>query len=143
VGRDGRDAVRVVVRALALAAAAGVLGAAFLPWTVSGSVVRDSFATVRSARLIGIGGPDGVGVALGAWYFVPAVVLAAVLAAVLGRERWAGAASVVVGLAVLAGALVVLRSPVATGIGVIVAVPSAVVAVVAGAVLALSGRRES
>jgi hypothetical protein len=132
-----------VARAVALGAAAGVVAAAFLPWTVSGSVARDSFATVRSARLIGLGGPDWVTAALGAWYFVPALVLGAVLAAVLGRDRGAGAAAAGAGLAALVGALVVLRSPVAAGIGVIVAVPVAAVAVVAGGVLALTARRGS
>ena len=74
-----------------------VVLAGLLPWTVSGEVVRNSFATVRSARLLGIGDHAVITAALGAWYFVPAVAGLSCLAAVLGRNRLAGIMAAVVG----------------------------------------------
>jgi hypothetical protein len=113
-------------------AAIVVVAAAFLPWTVSGSVARHSFATVRSARLLGIGDHPLIDLVLGAWYFVPAVAGMAWLAAVLGRRRLAGAACAVVGAAAVGAAVAVLRAPLGIGAGVPVALIAGVVALVAG-----------
>jgi hypothetical protein len=113
-------------------AAVVVVLAAFLPWTVSGSAARHSFATVRSARLLDLGDHPVTAAALGAWYFVPAVAGLACLAAALGRRRLAGVASAFVGAAALAAAVAVLRAPLGVGAGVWVALPAGAFALVAG-----------
>ena len=126
-GRAGR-----ILRWVGPAAAIVVVVAAFLPWTVSGSAARHSFATVRSARLLGLGDHPVLDVVLGAWYFVPAVAGLACLAAVLGRRRLAGAACAVVGAAAVIAAVAVLRAPLGIGVGVPVALVAGAVALVAG-----------
>jgi len=138
-GWSGR--VRLVLRAVAVAAAATVVVAGFLPWTISGSVVRDSFATARSARLLDAGDHPVTGAAQAAWHLVPAVAVAAALAAVLGRDRGVGALTAVVGATAVAGGFAVVRSPVAIGAGVPLAIGAGTTALVSGIGLAVGGRR--
>ena len=106
--------------------------AALLPWTISGTAVRNSFATVRSARLLGIGDSTVITALLGLWYLVPALAGVALLGAVLGRSRVAGVASAVVGIAALTAASAVARAPLATGAGVWMAFAAGAVALVGG-----------
>jgi hypothetical protein len=131
---------RRILRWLAPVAAVAVAGTAFAPWTVSGYAVRHSFATVRSARLLGLGDHAVVTALLGAWYFVPALAAGAGLAAVLGRDRLAGVLAAAVGGAAVGAALVVWRAPVGTGVGVPLALAAGVVAALAGLALAVGDR---
>jgi hypothetical protein len=107
-GRSGPPARLLrVARVGAPVAAVAVVVAGLLPWTVSGEAVRNSFATVRSARLLGIGDHAVITAVLGAWFFVPAVAGLACLAAVVGRNRLAGIGAAVVGGAALVAATAV------------------------------------
>jgi hypothetical protein len=130
---------RPVRRWLAPAAAVVVAAAAVAPWTLSGSAERNSFATVRSARLLGLGDHPVIAALLAAWYFVPALAGLACLAAILHRGRLAGIASAVVGAAALAAGAAVLRSPLAPRAGVWVALVAGLVALAGGAVLVRTG----
>jgi hypothetical protein len=124
-----------VARVGAPAAAVAVVLAGLLPWTASGEVVRNSFATVRSARLLGIGDHAVITAVLGAWYFVPAVAGLSCLAAVLGRNRLAGIGAAVVGGAALLAATAVLHAPLSTGAGPWVALVAGAVALASGLAL--------
>jgi hypothetical protein len=137
-GRSGPPARLLrVARVGAPVAAVAVVVAGLLPWTVSGEAVRNSFATVRSARLLGIGDHAVITAVLGAWFFVPAVAGLACLAAVVGRNRLAGIGAAVVGGAALVAATAVLRAPLSTGAGPWAALVAGLIALAAGLVLAV------
>jgi hypothetical protein len=117
-----------VAGAAAVAGLAGTVAAAFLPWTVSGAAVRNSFASVRTARLLDSGDHAALSAVLGAWYAMPALAAATVLALVLGRRRLAGAGALVVGGAALVLAGAVLAAPIAHGAGPVVALATGALA---------------
>jgi hypothetical protein len=124
------------------AASVVVVIAAFLPWTTSGTAVRNSFATVRSARLLGIGDAEVITTLLGLWYLVPALAGLALLSAVLGRFRLAGVISGVVGLAAVIASVAVARAPLEVGAGVVLARAAGLVALGAGLAALFPVRRD-
>jgi hypothetical protein len=134
-----RPAVPVAV-GVAVTGLVGTVAAAFLTWTVSGAAGRNSFASVRTARLLDSGDHAAASALLGVWYAVPALAAAAVLALVLGRRRLAGAGAIVVGVLALALAGAVLAAPIAHGAGPVVALATGVLALAGGVALARSGR---
>jgi len=100
-----------------VAGAALVVLGAFLPWVISGSATRSSFATVRSADRLGVV-PDGVALALlRSWYLVPLAAAIIPVAVVLGRRRLALITAVALaGVAAVVAGLVIHASP-STGAG--------------------------
>jgi hypothetical protein len=138
------DRSRPAISVAAVTAVAGIGGtvaAAFLPWTVSGAAARNSFATVRTARLLDLGDHAALSVLLGAWFAVPALAAATVLALVLGRRRLAAAGAVLVGALALVLAVAVLVAPIAHGAGPVVAVATGLLALAGGIALARPVRR--
>lgn len=115
--------------------AALVAGAAMvLPWTRSGAVARNAFATVGSAVRLGVL-PDGpLGVVVLVWFAVPFLALAALLASATGRARIAAGLAGLTGLAAGSLAVAVLRGPLATGAGAVVGLVASAVAVAAAVV---------
>ena len=127
-------------RAVAPLAACGVVVAAFLPWTISGSARRNSFSTVRSARILEVAGEGAGHVVLGFWFFVPALAAAALLLWVLHRYRAAGIVAAVVGAAAVAFAAVIAAAPIGQGSGVRPTLVLGLVALVAGVATAWLAR---
>lgn len=114
--------------------------ATLLPWTVSGTVGRNAFATVGSAVRLGVlaDGP-GVLLALGG-DAVPFLALAALLAHLTERPRTSLVLAAVAGAAAASLAVLVLRGPVAAGVGAPVGLVAGVVAVGAAGVAGWRGR---
>ncbi len=84
---------------LCLFAGAGlllVIGGSFLPWVVSGSVRRSSYAVVGVADRLGFGETGPVGLLITVWPLVGVLSMTPVIAAALRWWRVAGALSVVV-----------------------------------------------
>jgi hypothetical protein len=129
-----------VARVAAPVGAAGVVVAAVLPWTASGTAERTSFATVRTARLLDLGDSALVSAALGGWYFVPALAALTCLGVVIGRDRLAGVPALVVGVAALVLATCVLLAPLGARAGVWLGLVAGATALVAGLRL-VAGRR--
>ncbi len=108
--------------ALAVGSAALLLAAAFAPWTVSGTVERNGWATATSAlRIEVVDGPARLLTI--AWLFVPPLLALAALAASLGRVRLAwvvagavGALGVVVAAAVRTAPLASTAAPLVAGL---------------------------
>jgi hypothetical protein len=85
-----------------------VIVGSFLPWVVSGSVKRSSYAIVGVVDRLGIAG-DGVLAALIAlWPFIGVLCFAPVIAALLRRWRIAGVLATLIGLFAAALALGIL-----------------------------------
>jgi drug/metabolite transporter (DMT)-like permease len=137
---EASGSARPVAVGVAVAGIVGTVAAAFLTWTVSGAATRNSFASVRTARLLDSGDHAAVSALLGIWYAVPALAAATVLALVLGRRRWAGAGAIVVGVLAIALAGAVLAAPIAHGAGPVVALATGVAALAGGVALARSAR---
>ena len=135
---DDRHPSTVGATTLVVGAALVVLGA-FLPWVISGTANRSSFATVRSADRLGVV-PDGVALLLlRSWYLVP--VAAAVVPALRLLHRPRLAALLALGLAVATASIatvIIIGSP-ATGAGPAVCLAGGA-ALVAGAALTLRRR---
>jgi hypothetical protein len=109
--------------------AALVAGAAtLLPWTVSGSVARNAFGTVGAAVRLGVL-PDGpVGAVAVVWFAVPFLALAALLATATGRSGLGATVSALTGLTAGSLAVAVLRGPLTSGSGPLVALVASGVA---------------
>lgn len=101
---------------LLIGAALVTLGA-FLPWVISGTAARSSFATVRSADRLGVV-PDGPALLLlRSWYLMPLAAAGIPVALVLHRRRLASVVAVLLAaVTALVAGLVILASP-STGIG--------------------------
>jgi hypothetical protein len=129
---------------VALGGTSITLTGACLTWVRSGRATRSSFATLRSARVLGV--LDGVAGHLAPlWFLLPAVVGVAWLAAGLGRPRWVGALAVLIGVGALAAVAGVARSPLPTGPGVPLTAAGGSLALIGGLVavitdVALAGR---
>ena len=131
----GRARVTALGPVLVLVGSALVVVASFLTWLVSGSVRRSSYSVVRAAELLGV--VHGfAAVVLKVWYLVPilgAMVLLATLSGARRLELGAGAALVVLAVAVSA---VVIASPLRTGSGPWLALAGSAVVVI-GSILTL------
>jgi hypothetical protein len=114
-----------------------VIAGAFLPWLVSGSVRRSSFAVAGVAERFGVA--DGLaGVLIAAW---PAICAAFVLPVLVAAFRWwrtAGAIAVV--LALLSGGLSAIALWFGLGTGSVVRLdPTGPTVMLTGSVLFLAG----
>jgi hypothetical protein len=117
---------------LTLAGACTLLVGAFLGWVRSGARVRSSFATLRSARTLGV--LHGAVARLAPlWFLLPVVVGLVFLAVGLRRWRLAGALSLVAGSGALLAVAAVQRSPLPIRPGVWVTAVGGVLALLGGA----------
>jgi hypothetical protein len=73
-----------------------VIGGSFLPWVISGSVRRSSYAVIGVADRLGFGADGPIGLLIGAWPLFGVMAMTPVLAAALRQWRVAGALGVVV-----------------------------------------------
>jgi hypothetical protein len=133
----GRRAAVVVT----VAGAVGAAAAAALPWARSGRVVRSGFALARLADALGAADRFPLRGLVIAVAFLPALAAATWVAGVLDRRRWMAGLGAMAGGVALAGAYVVWRTPVETGVGPVVAAGSGAVALV-GASLTVIGRNQ-
>lgn len=109
-------AERVALSCLAVSDVILVAGS-FLPWVISGTAGRDSYATVRAARNIGVVGSSFWEAVLSVWFVVPLAVAVVLTSAMSGRLRLAAAVGVPLGFAALVLAVLVRAAPVESGIG--------------------------
>lgn len=123
-----------------VAGALAVVVAAFLPWSASGETTRSSFELLQAADRLDLlsGGPRRVG--LTAWYLLPVLVAVVWLTATLDRPVATAVAGTAVAAVALAGAGVVLNSPLKAEAGVPMAVVAAAAAL-AGAALIVWERK--
>ena len=116
----------VMVMSSLVSAAASLLG-----WTVSGSKVRNSYETFRSAQRLGL---DELTPFRVLWFLIPVVALA-VLAAIAARMlRLAGGLLIAQCLVIAIVGLVVIAAPLPTASGPFVALASGVVGIAVGLV---------
>ena len=93
-----------------------VLGS-FLPWVISGTARRDSYATVRAAKNIAVVG-SGLGeTALSIWFLVPLLAAVVLLAVVFDRRSLGSAIAIALGALSLVVAGWVMLAPVERGVG--------------------------
>ncbi|HEX4902582.1 MAG TPA: hypothetical protein VFV42_07215 [Acidimicrobiales bacterium] len=120
-------------RVAAVAALLGVVAAAAtaLPFGRSGQRWRSSYELVDVADAAGVL-PAGIAGIAAAWYLVPALAGAVVVAAALRRPSAAGGLATTLGALVGTGSILVGRSPLTTG-------PAVAAALVLGAGTTLSG----
>jgi hypothetical protein len=128
-----------------VALAAGLLaaGSLWLPWARSGTVDRDAFELVRSARALDVA--TGWREVLATFVvLVPAIALAAVLARFVAPGRWRGvvapALAAVAGGIVLAFAGIVDRSPLGARAGALVGAVAGASAILATVVVHVTHR---
>lgn len=100
-----------VATVVAVAAAVAVAGSFLLPWARTGRAVRSGFALARTAEVLGLADAVPLRVLVVGVWLTPMLAGLAWTAAVLGRERSAGA------LAALSGALAVSAGAVVVGVG--------------------------
>ena len=135
-----RNPIAAIGRWSAVAAGCGLVLALFLPWVRSGSALRSSFETWRTADRLGV--LDGPAPPLLAAFLVavPALVGGVAVATLTGRRIVALALALLVGGVVGVGAVLVLTSSARAESGARLALVCSV-AMVAGALLAGVGRR--
>jgi hypothetical protein len=76
-----------------------VVVGSFLPWVVSGTVRRSSYAIAGVVDRLGIAGDGVFAILVAGWPFIGVLCFAPVLAAALRRWRTSGLLAVVIGLA--------------------------------------------
>jgi hypothetical protein len=76
-----------------------VIVGSFLPWVISGTVRRSSYAIVGVVDRLGIAGDGILGILVASWPFVGVLCMTPVIAGCLRRWRTAGLLGVLVGLA--------------------------------------------
>jgi hypothetical protein len=76
-----------------------VIVGSFLPWVISGTVRRSSYAIVGIVDRLGVAGDGVVGTLVASWPFVGVLCMTPVVAACLRWWRTAGLLGVVIGLA--------------------------------------------
>jgi hypothetical protein len=128
---------------VAVGASVALVVAAFLPWVRSGTVDRDLYAAIRSARRLGLADSAFRRAALSAYAFVPLAVAAAWLLAALGRARPAAVVAMASGAVAVAAGVVAVRAPIVTGPGPVASIVAGAVAVAGGSWLAYEGGRRT
>lgn len=122
---------------LTVAATVSVLVATLLPWLRSGSAVRNAYALVRSAAIIGVFDGWTRRICLVVWYALPLLVAATWTAGALRRRKTTALLGGLVGLvSVAAGAIVTTQTT--PELGPLVAIVTGVVAVIGAVWLARS-----
>ena len=116
-----------------------VIGGSFLPWVVSGTVRRSSYAIVGVLGRLGIGDDGPIGVLVGAWPLVGVLCMTPVVAAAVRWWRTSGVLAVLLALAaglLSFGVILLTSGRSAGGIGVDPVGPAVMAA---GAVLLFCG----
>ena len=116
-----------------------VIGGSFLPWVVSGTVRRSSYAIVGVLGRLGIGDNGPIGLLVGAWPLIGVLCMTPVVAAGLRWWRTSGVLAVLLALAaglLSFGIIAVTAGRSAGGIGVD---PLGPAVMAAGAVLLFCG----
>ena len=111
-----------------------VVAAAFLPWAASGRAERSSFALFRVADHLDLLPEGWLATLARLWPLVPFAAACAAAAVALGRPRVAGVLALALGAAVVAAAVLVVRSPLPPRVGTWLAMVAGVGAALAGAV---------
>ncbi len=112
-----------------VSAAASLLG-----WTVSGSKIRNSYETFRSAQRLGL---DELTPFRVLWFLVPVLALAVLVAVAARMNRLAGVLLIVQCLLIASVGLVVIAAPLPTASGPFVALVSGLVGIIVGLVALL------
>jgi hypothetical protein len=130
-----------------LAGLIAVVIGSFLPWLISGGVLRNSFSIVGIVRRLGVAGTGFAASALAFWPLLGPVVMLPVIAGIVRWWRTAAVLTMIIGLVtgVLSGGVLLLSNgrralgiglalpgPVCTAVGSCLAVVGAVVVLVAG-----------
>ncbi len=110
------------------------VAASLLGWTVSGSKVRNSYETFRSAQRLGL---DELTPFRVVWFLVPVVCLAVLVAVATRMLRLAGILLIAQCLVIASVGLVVIAAPLPTASGPFVALVSGVVGIAIGFVALL------
>lgn len=100
--REASPSARRVLVACCLIAGAGlvlIIAGSFLPWVVSGSVRRSSYAVVGIIDHLGVMEDGAIGVLVRAWPLIGVLCMAPVLAGCLRWWRTAGVLAVLIGFA--------------------------------------------
>ena len=102
--------------AAAVTLAGGLIGAgaAWLTWTVSGSVERNSYASLRAARLLDLEFLTPFRVV---WFLIPVAVLVLAVLLLAGADRVAAAVGLGIGVVLVGFGVRMLLSPFAGGVG--------------------------
>ena len=116
-----------------------VIVGSFLPWVVSGTVRRSSYAIAGIADRLGIAGDGVVGILVASWPFVGVLCMTPVIAACLRWWRTSGLLGVLIGLAagLLSFGIVILTAG-SSGLGVRLD-PFGPAVMAAGSILLLAG----
>ncbi len=109
-------------------------GASLLGWTVSGSKVRNSYETFRSAQRLGL---DELTPFRVLWFLVPVVAFAVLVAVATRMLRLGGALLIAQCLVIASIGLVVIAAPLPTASGPFVALVSGVTGIAVGFVAVL------
>ncbi len=112
-----RRQVSVAAKAAMLAGAGVVVTGSFLGWVISGTVTRDSYATIRSARNLGVVGGTFWEVLLSVWFAVPLLAAGVVVGLAFARRRPMIASAAITGSTAVAVSGAVLAAPVDHGAG--------------------------
>lgn len=114
--------------------------ATFLPWVRSGTVLRNSYETARSAERLGLLDGFAGQVAFRLWFAVPLLAAGSLLLFVVGRRLTAGLLAAGAALLVTAAAAVVAASSLSPGAGVPTALAASLLVMGTLATLAWSSR---
>ena len=120
---------------LAVVLGAMLSASAFMGWTQSGAVVRDSFQTFRAAQILGL---DELTPLRVVWFVLPVLPMLVAALTLVDRRRWAGAVLVFHALSVSVVAVVVLASGVAGGVGATLGLVTGIAATSLGSWMVLS-----
>ncbi len=134
-----RSSIRSVRELLAGGGLALVIAGTFLPWVISGGVLRNSYAIVGIAGRLGVIATPAGALVVSLWPFIGPITMLAWVAGILRLRRTAAAVTLVIGMltgVIGAGVLAVAGGHSTAGVGLAYAGP---VVTVIGAVLAIAG----
>lgn len=127
---------------LAAAATAATTVATFLPWASSGARTRTSYEIIDVAERAGVLS-DSTEALAGLWYLVPVVCGLALLGVAVRSVRLVTLTAGTIGLTVVAGGMLVARSPLGAEPGLFLATGLGVVAIASGIGTQIISKRRS
>jgi hypothetical protein len=120
--------------------AAGATAATFAPWGGSGSRSRSSYEILDVADRAGVV-PESAGGVVVAWFLVPLLCGAVLVAVAAGKARLAAALGATLGAFVTTGGVLVARSPLTTEAGAVLGIVIGGCTVLMAIAVASDGRR--
>lgn len=94
-----------------------VVVGSFLPWVISGTAHRDSYATIRAARSIGVVSNAPWETLLPVWFLVPLLAAFMLVGIVFGKRRLVSGAAIPLGAIAIVVSTLVLVAPIERGVG--------------------------